>query len=696
MRASVKVSLASVAVAGLMLAASAPLRADEGMWTFDNPPRKELSQKYHFDPSQAWLDHLRLASVRFNEGGSGSFVSPNGLVMTNHHVALGQLMKMSSQEKDYVKDGFYAATMEQEMKCPDLELNVLQSSQDVTARVRSAAKAGMSEPEANKARKAEIAAITKEAQDKTGFQAEVVSLYGGGEYWLHLYKRYTDVRLVFAVEQSVAFYGGDPDNFTFPRHDLDVSFFRVYENGTPVRPEHFLAWSPEGAKDGELVFVSGHPGSTDRLKTVAQLDMQRDLVMPFEISEMGQILKAIRSYSERGPEQARRAVGYIFGLENGLKAVTGELEGLRDPAILAKKAQEEKDLQSRVESQPALKAMTEASWGQIAGAVQAERGHWSETVGVAMPGWGLPGTALDLLRYPVEVKKPNGERLPAFRDSNLESLRFQLLSPAPVYLDLEEVLMVTAMKRSLEQLGPDHPFVKALLKGKTPEEAAKAALSGTMLGDPKVRQGLLDGGEKAVAKSKDPLLELARRLDPFLRAERKWQEDQVEAVVTPASEKIGTASFAVYGRDKYPDATFTLRLAFGPVEGYEFATTRVPSKTTYYGLYDRCLAFDNREPFALPQRYFDRKGRVDLSTQLNFVCSADIIGGNSGSPVVNREGQVVGLIFDGNIQSLPGRFVYDGTRNRAVAVSSQAIPMALKALYDAPGLADELTGAKKN
>lgn len=687
--------LATLLTAGLAMAACAPLYADEGMWTFDNPPRKQLIKKYNFDPSPRWLDHLRLASVRFNEGGSGSFVSPGGLVMTNHHVALGQLMKVSTPERDFVRDGFYAATPEQELKCPDIELNVLQSMEEVTTLVQGSVKPGMSEPEANKARKAQIAAITKASKDKTGLESEVVSLYGGGEYWLYRYKRYTDVRLVFAVEQSVAFYGGDPDNFTFPRHDLDVSFFRVYEDGKPIHPEHYLAWSPDGAKDGELVFVSGHPGSTDRLRTLAQIEMHRDLVMPYEIAVLGRILADLQTYSARGPEQARRALGYIFGVQNSLKAISGELEGLSDPAIMARKAAEERDLKSRVGNDPALKEKAGPAWDQIAAATKLSRGHWAETVGVAMPGWGLTQTALTLLRYPVEVKKPNGERLPEFRDSNLESLKFQLLSPAPVYLDLEEVMVVFGMKESVAQLGSDHPFVKAMLQGRTPEEVAKAVLSGTALADPKVRQALLDGGEKAVAKSKDPLLDLARRLDPFLRAEWRWHEDAVEAVVTPAAETIGAASFALYGRGKYPDATFTLRLAYGPVEGYEFATTQVPSRTTYFGLYDRCLAFDNKEPWALPKRYFDRKDRVDLSTPLNFVCSADIIGGNSGSPVVNRTGQVVGLIFDGNIQSLPGRYIYDGTRNRAVAVSSQAIPMALKALYDAPALAEELAGGKK-
>jgi len=688
-------TLASVLSAGLIMVACVPLHADEGMWTFDNPPRKQLLQNYNFDPSQQWLDHLRLASVRFNEGGSGSFVSPSGLVMTNHHVALGQLMKVSTPEKDFVRDGFYAATPEQELKCPDIELNVLQSMEEVTPVVQGSVKPGMSEPEANKARKAQIAAITKASKDKTGFESEVVSLYGGSEYWLYRYKRYTDVRLVFAVEQSVAFYGGDPDNFTFPRHDLDVSFFRVYEGGKPVHPEHYLAWSPDGAKDGELVFVSGHPGSTDRLRTLAQMEMHRDLVMPYEIAVLGRILADLQAYSARGPEQERRALGFIFGVQNSLKALSGELEGLSDPAIMAKKSAEERDLRARVEQDPELKKKAGSAWDQIAGATKLSRSHWTETVGVAMPGWGLTQTALSLLRYPTEVKKPNGERLPDFRDSNLESLKFQLLSPAPVFLDLEEVMVVFGMKESLKQLGPGHPFVQAMLQGKTPEEVAKAVMTGTSLADPKVRQALLDGGEKAVAMSKDPLLDLARRLDPFLRAEWKWHEDTVEAVVIPAAEKIGAASFAIYGREKYPDATFTLRLAYGPVAGYEFATTRVPSKTTYFGLYDRCLAFDNKEPWALPKRYFDRRDRVDLSTPLNFVCSADIIGGNSGSPVVNRAGQVVGLIFDGNIQSLPGRYIYDGTRNRAVAVSSQAIAMALKALYDAPALAEEITGGQK-
>jgi hypothetical protein len=680
----------------LVLALPCVLRADEGMWTFDNPPRQQLSENYKFDVTQKWLDHLRLASVRFNEGSSGSFVSPDGLVMTNHHVALGQLQKVSTAGKDYVKGGFYAPDRGQEMKCPDLELAVLQSMEEVTASVQGAAEAGMSEQGANQARKAAIAALTKTSKEKTGLESEVVSFYGGGEYWLYRYKRYTDVRLVFAVEQQAAFYGGDPDNFTYPRNDLDVSFFRVYENGKPVHPEAYLAWSPAGAADGDLVFVSGHPGSTDRMKTLAQLESLRDLSMPYELRMLERFLEVLRAYSAKGPEQARESQVFIFGGENALKATTGELEGLLDPDLMAKKAQEERDLRGRIEKDPALQAKVGDAWDQIATAERAYRGHFKEAAGVTLPGWGLPGSALTLVRYAVEIAKANGERLPAYRDSELESLRYQMLSPAPFYPGLEEVMMATAMKESVAQLGADHPFVKAMLQGKSPDEAAKEVISGTKLADPAVRKALLEGGAKAVAASKDPLVLFVQRLDPFLRAERKWQEDHVEALETPAGEKIGTASFAVYGRGKYPDATFTLRLAFGPVSGYEFATTQVPSKTTYYGLYDRCLSFDNKAPFDLPQRYFDRKAKVDMSTPLNFVCAADIIGGNSGSPVVDREGRVVGLIFDGNIQSLPGRFVYDSRRNRAVAVSSQAIPMALRTLYDAGALADEIAGAKAN
>lgn len=679
--------------AALMVCGLASLAAaEEGMWTFDNPPVKQLQQKYNFTPTQEWLDHLRLSSVRFNDGGSGSFVSATGLVLTNHHVALGQLQKVSSPQKDYVADGFLARTPEEELKCPDLELNVLVSMENVTDRVLAAVKPGMSEKQANDARKAAIAAIEKESMEKTGLRSDVVTLYHGGEYWLYRYKKYTDVRLVFAPEQQTAFYGGDPDNFTYPRYDLDMALFRVYEDGKPVKPQHYLKWNPEGAKDGELVFVSGHPGSTNRLYTLAQLETLRDLSYPMRLEGIERRLGVARAYAARGKEQARQAAGLIFGLENSKKALSGEYKGLKDPQLMQIKAQQEKELRDKVAANPEWQKAYGDAWQAIEKAQASFRERAKEYSYRRLSGYRLPGVALSIVQLVAEVKKPDGERLDGFHESQLPSLKFRLFSPAPVYPEFEEVLLADGLREALEKLGPEDPFVKAALAGKTPEQVAHEAITGTKLADPAFRKQLVEGGEEAVAESQDPLIALARRVDPILRQERKWYEDTIESVVRTAGEKIGKARFAIYGKDTYPDATFTLRLTYGTVTGYPYNGTIAPSKTTFYGLYDRAASFDYKPPFHLPQRWLDRKDALNLATPLNFVSTCDIIGGNSGSPVVNRQGEIVGLIFDGNIESLVGRFVFDITANRAVAVHTAGMTEALKKVYDAEFLVKELLG----
>jgi hypothetical protein len=667
-------------------------QAEEGMWTFDNPPRQQLQEKYGFTPTQEWLDHIRLSSVRFNDGGSGSFVSATGLVLTNHHVALGQLQKVSSPQKDYVADGFLARTPEEELPCPDLELNVLVSMEDVTARVLAAVKPGMSEKEANDARKAAIAAIERESMEKTGLRSDVVTLYQGGEYWLYRYKKYTDVRLVFAPEQQIAFYGGDPDNFTYPRYDLDMALFRVYENGKPVKPQHYLKWNPEGAKDGELVFVSGHPGSTNRLYTMAQLETLRDVSYPLRLEGIERRLAVARAYAARGKEEARQAAGLIFGLENSKKALTGGYQGLQQPQIFQLKAKQEQELRQKVAANPAWQKEFGQAWEAIEKAEKLYRERAREATYRRLGGYRLPQIALNIVQLVAEVKKPDGERLEGFHESQLPSLKFRLLSPAPIYPQFEEVLLADALKESLEKLGPEDPFVKAALAGQSPEEVAAQVIGGTQLADPEFRKKLIEGGEAAVAASTDPLIALARRVDPILRQERKWYEDTIQSVQRSAGEKIGKARFAIYGKSLYPDATFTLRLTYGTVTGYPYNGTVAPSKTTFYGLYDRAESFDFKPPFHLPQRFLEKREKLHLATPLNFVCTCDIIGGNSGSPVVNRRGEIVGLIFDGNIESLVGRFVFDITANRAVAVHTAGMTEALRKLYDAEFLLQELLG----
>ena len=666
--------------------------ADEGMWTFDNPPIKQLKEKYNFTPTQQWLDHIRLSSVRFNDGGSGSFVSPNGLVITNHHVALGQLQKISTAQKDYVKEGFYAKTQAEEVKAPDLELNVLVSMENVTDRIRGAVKPGMTDKQALDARKAEQAKIQKESLDKTGLRSDVVSLYQGGEYWLYRYKKYTDVRIVCAPEQQAAFFGGDPDNFTFPRHDLDFAFFRVYENGRPVQSKEYLKWNTNGAADGDLVFVSGHPGSTERGLTVAQLETDRDVIYPMRINRYKRELQALRAYSSRGTEQARQAADEIFGLENSLKAFTGEYNGM-DKALFDKKGKEEADLKAKVAANPEWRRDYGNAWDEVAAATKRQRDlvklQQFRSISTAS---NLASLARQIVVYVAEIKKPDGQRLNGYHDSQLEELKFYMFSPAPVYSDYEEALLTFSLQDSLAQLGPDDPWVKAILNGKTPAQVASEAIRGTKLTDPAARKALAEGGESAVNASTDPLVVLARKADPFFRELRKQYEDTVESVMTAAQEKIAKARFSIYGKSVYPDATFTLRLAYGTVQGYPMNGTKAPSKTTFYGLYDRSASFDNKPPFNLMPRFVQRKERINLSTPLDFVATADIIGGNSGSPVINRNGDFVGIIFDGNIESLTGNFVYIEETNRAVAVHSAAITEALRKLYDGIPLANELEG----
>jgi hypothetical protein len=687
-------NLSAIFAAVVLLAALAflPALADEGMWTFDNPPMKLLKAKYGFTPTQEWLDHVRLSSVRFNDGGSGSWVSPNGLVLTNHHVALGQLQKVSTKEKDYSADGFYAKSAAEELKCPDLELNVLTAMEDVTKRVGASVKPAMSEKDALKARKAEMAKIEKEALTGPDSHAEVVSLYNGAEYWLYRYKKYTDVRLVAAPEQQAAFFGGDPDNFTYPRHDLDFAIFRVYENDKPVESAHYLKWNAKGAADGELIFIPGHPGSTERQDTVAQLEAQRDVVFPTVIKQLKRRLAVLKRYAALGPEQARQANNQIFGIENSLKAFGGEYEGLLDKSLMNKKRKEEKEFRAKVAAKPEWLKEYGGAWATIASAEKQRVVLYKQNRFRIVRGLRLPNQALTIVQYVAEIKKPDGERLDGFHDSELESLRFRLFSPAPVYAQLEEALIAEHLQESLEELGASDPFVVATLGGRKAADVAKELISGTKLADPAVRKALVEGGMKAVADSTDPLIVIARKVDPIARQTRKALEDTVQSVEVPAGEKIGRALFLAYGKDKYPDATFTLRLSYGTIAGYPMNGTIAPPITTFYGLYDRAASFGMKPPFNLMPRFVERKDKLDLTTPLNTVMTGDIIGGNSGSPVINRNAELVGLIFDGNIESLVGNFVYDDARNRAVAVHSAAIIEALRKLYDAGALADELEG----
>ncbi len=685
---------ARLALAAAVVLSAVPLAADEGMWTLDNLPLQRLKQRYGFTPTPAWIEHLQKASVSFG-GASGSFVSASGLVLTNHHVALGQLQKVSTPDHDYVSDGFFARSDAEELKCPDLELRVLQSMENVTARVLKSVDPHASQSVQNDQRRAVTAAIEKESKARTGLQARVVDLYHGGEYWLYRYKKYTDVRLVCAPEEHAAFFGGDPDNFCYPRHDLDFAFFRVYEDGKPVHPEHWFRWSANGAHDGDLVFVSGHPGSTGRQLTVAQLEFIRDQSLPARIHQEEHRLAALRTYSGRGPEMTRRAVDRIRGLENNLKRERAFVEILRSPQLLDRKRNAEEALRARAVRQPAVAAQCAESWDRVAAAEREAKRRYTEYSYTDLSrGARLAAIAQNIVRYVAEIEKPNGERFEEYRDSNLESLRFQMFSPAPVYADLDAAVLAAQLADAREALGVNHAWVKLALGRRAPQIVADELTRRSRLADVAYRKQLIAGGRQAVEACSDPLIVWTRKLDPSYRELRKWHEEEVESVETLEGGRIARARFTLDGRSVYPDATSTLRLSYGKVAGYEELTTRVPWKTTFFGLYDRAASFGDRYPFDLPARITDAREELDLATPLNFVSTNDIIGGNSGSPVLNRDLECVGLIFDGNTQSFVWNYAYDDQQARAVSVHSSAILEALRKIYGMEALADELQPAR--
>lgn len=672
--------------------APAVSQADEGMWLFNNPPRKLLKARYGFEPTDEWLTRLQRASVRFNSGGSGSFVSANGLVMTNHHVGADALQKLSGPEHNYLRDGFYAASQADELKCVDLELNVLESIEDVTKRVQDAVK-GLSAAEARSARRAAMNTIEEESLKETGLRSDVITLYHGGLYHLYRFKKYTDVRLVFAPEKSVAFFGGDADNFEYPRYDLDICFFRAYEEGKPAKVDHRLAWSKAGAKDGELIFVSGHPGRTNRLDTVAHLEFLRDRVYPLSLNVIRRREVLLRSYSERSLENARRAEDELFGYQNTRKARLGGLAGLQDPAIMADKRQRERKLQEAVRADGELQRQYGDAWDEVTASISA----WSEIYddwyllenGAAFNA-ELFHIARTIVRLAEESEKPNAERLREYSEAGLESLKQQLFSEAPIYADLEMVKLADSLAMLEEMAGAEPEMVRRVMADQSPTERAAQLVQGTRLADVDVRRKLVAGGRKAVEASTDSMIKLARLVDGAARQVRKTYEEQVDETQKQAYGKIAKAQFSLYGSSQYPDATFTLRLAFGTVKGYRERGEEIAPWTTIGGAYKHADAHGDVAPFKLPKSWEEHKEDLKLDTPFNFVSTADIIGGNSGSPVVNRAGELVGIIFDGNIQSLVLDFVYSDEQARAVSVHSSAILEALRNVYHAERVVKEL------
>ena len=669
------------------------VRGDEGMWVFNNLPRNQLKEKYGFEPTEAWIDHVMKSSVRFNSGGSGSFVSSAGLVLTNHHVGADTLHKISTAEHDYYKEGFWAKNLKDEPKSPDLELNVLQSIEDVTERVNAAVKPNMTPAQAVAARRGAMSTIEKESLEKTGMRSDVVTLYQGGQYHLYRYKKYTDIRLVFAPEFDIAFFGGDPDNFEYPRYDLDICLFRVYEHDKPAKIEHFLKWSKHGAGDNELVFVSGHPGRTSRLNTVEALKFMRDVRAPYTLNLLRRREIMLQQFSQESDELARIAKEDLFSVQNSRKAYYGRIEGLQDPSIMSKKEADEKALRARVDSDPKMKATYASAWDRIAKAQHDYAGLMKER-SVLELGQGFNSTlfhiARTLVRMTEEDQKPNAERLREYSEAARESLEQELYSTAPIYDEFEVAKLADSLGFLVEILGGDHAIVKKVLGGKAPQARAVELVHGTKLKDVAERKRIAKGGKKAIEESNDAMIRLAVLVDPESRAIRKRFEEQVEEVERQAYAQIAKAVFETQGTNVYPDATFTLRLAYGTVNGYEEAGKSIPPWTTMGGAFEHANKHGNKEPWKLPERWRYNEKNIDPSTPFNFVSTCDIIGGNSGSPVINREAEFVGIIFDGNIQSLVGDFVFDETVNRAVSVHSASITESLRKIYGAGSLADEL------
>ena len=679
----------------LFVAFALTASADEGIWLFNQPPRELLRERYQFEVTDAWLQHLQRASVRFNSGGSGSFVSGSGLIITNQHVGADALQKLSDEKHNYVKDGFRAMTRDQEMKCLDLELNVLESIEDVTARINAAIPKDADAATAFAARRKVIAGIEKESLVSTGLRSNVVTLWQGGAYHLYRFKRYTDVRLVFAPGQQTAFYGGDPDNFEYPRYDLDVCLCRAYEDGHPAKIKDFLRFSPEGPKDGELVFVSGHPGHTSRLSTVAELASMRDHDLPRWLADSKRREVLLRNWSERSTENARRAKEEFFGVQNSRKDMDGGLAGLLDPALFAAKSDAEAAFKAKLAGD-AKYAAALAAFDKIADAVKVleaqslrnEMLEWSEAFDCT--SFNIART---LLRAGDERPKPNGERLSEFTDSEKASLELDLFSQEPIYTDLEILKLADSLTFFTTELGLNDPLVQKILAGKSPRERAAELINSTKVRDVAFRKQLYEGGASAVATAHDPMIELARLIDPESRALRKVSEAQGE-IKHQAHASIDRARNELYGTSGYPDATFTLRLSFGIVKGYEEDGKTIAPFTTFRGLYAKSAEMKNRPPYDLEPLWEKRESRLNPDTPFNFVSTCDIIGGNSGSPVVNRKAEFTGIIFDGNLQSLSWDEAYSDKQGRALAVDSAAILEALDKVYDMKALVRELTGRK--
>jgi hypothetical protein len=659
------------------------------MWTFDAPPFDYWEMRYGFTPDQEWLDHLRLSSVRL-PGCSSSFVSEDGLVMTNHHCVRGCVAAVSPPETDYLRTGFVAESRASEIQCPNMYVDQLVWTVDVTERIRGRITATDDAGRVAQ-REAAVEEVRAACEEDSGLRCQVVALYNGGMYSLYTYRRYDDLRLVMAPELETSHFGGDPDNFTYPRYSLDVSFLRAYENGQPVRPEQHLEWSVAGASEGEPTFIVGNPGSTGRLLTLAQMEYLRDVDYPARLASYETRLGIYRELSARSAEHARRFETTILGLENSQKAVGGYLAGLLDEAIMKRKKAFEEDFRKRIAADPVLQEKYGAVWDEIAGAQLELATFATQSRYYGFTGSELLGHAIDLVRLARQGALLEADRLPGWDSDRLERTRAGLLRDRRVDPELERMQLVAWLAGARRELGPEDALVRGLLRGRTPEAAADFLLESSQLMDAAGRTALVEGGLDAVEGCTDPLVQAVRDLEPVANGYLR-RANALSTAISANGEKLGEAIYAAYGKALPPDATFTLRISDGVVKGFPMNGTIAPHKTSFYGLFARSTEFDGEPPFQLTERWKLAEPNLDMTTPLNFVSTGDIIGGNSGSPVVNRAGEVVGLVFDGNIQMLPNRFIFTDEVSRCVSVHSMAIIEALRKVYDAGHIADEIVG----
>ncbi|MCX7984540.1 MAG: S46 family peptidase [Bacteroidetes bacterium] len=671
------------------------------MWTFDFPPSDYFAKTYSFTPSKEWFEKARLAALRLPNC-SASFVSEDGLVMTNHHCARGALDEVTKEGERLAEEGFYASTLEEERKVPNLYIDQLFLIEDVTDEVQQAFDSGKDENEKMANRAAKIFEIQqrytsqyKETMPNDSLVFSVVSFYNGGKFSVYGYKRYTDIRLVYAPEEEVAFFGGDPDNFTYPRYDFDCAFFRVYENGKPLKTSNFFRFSQTGAQEGEAVFIIGNPGRTSRLQTVAQLQFLRDYAYPALIETYKTVAGIYTEYVKKYPEEKIKHMNTIFSFENSRKAITGYLSGLEDPVVMAKKVDFENSLKSAIQSNPILRKKYGDPWKTIAKNQQQYNELYSKLNALSFRGRTrsqIFTIATDVLEYARAMNLPEEQRQPKYKGTELDSTKAKIF-PKNFTPELEQELLAYQLEVMVRTFGTSNKALNELLRNRTPRQAAADLMQSSALASKEKTLALLSQQPSEIVNSNDPILVFVREIQPYV-AELRQKAQGIQDEIQANSQILGRALYDVYGTKIPPDATFTLRISDGIVKGYEYNGTLAPAYTTFYGMYDRYYSFQKRDPWNLPARWVNPPASFNLSTPFNFVSTCDIIGGNSGSPVINKNLEVVGLVFDGNIESLPGDVIFDDTKNRAVSVHTAGILEALEKLYNAQRIVKELKQGK--